>query len=92
MLANLRALRTANKYFAFRSVHKSKIDVLNDDFSIAFIRNGLKERLQERQTERILTDNDDYGRTFPALDDYDIFDAETKQILLESMAISHKKN
>lgn len=89
MLANLRALRTTRKYFAFRTVHKSKID---DDFSIAFIQNGLKERLQERQLEKSLPDNDDYGRTFPALDDYDIFDAETKQILQESMAISHKKN
>jgi hypothetical protein len=88
MLANLRKLRSLKKNFAFRSVHKSKIDVLNDDFSIAFIRNGLQERLEERS----MTDLDENGRTFPALDDYDIFDAETKLILQESMAISHKKN
>jgi hypothetical protein len=94
MLANLRTLRSLRKYFAFRSLHKSKIDVLNDDFSIAFIRNGLQERIQERQSQKIersLPDNQDYGRTFPALDDYDIFDEETKLILQESMAISHKK-
>ena len=78
------------------SVYKSgsKADVLNSDFSIAFIQQGLQERLVERHlelNERKPEEEDDYGRTFPAHDDYDIFDAETKQILQESMAISHKK-
>lgn len=92
MLAHLRSLRFTQKKFAFRSFHNSKI---NDHFLIAFIRNGLQERLDEKQMERNADQNiendDDCGRTFPALDDYDIFDAETKLIFQESMAINHKK-
>ncbi len=92
MLTHLCALRFLYKNnFAFRSFHKSKIDVLNDDFSIAFIRNGLQERMIEKQMKRNIENDDDCGRTFAALDDYDIFDAETKLILQESMSISHKK-